>query len=60
MGGNARYSIGDVVNMTCKSERSSPAANLSWYINGELVSFSSRTWTMILQDLLTGCVFVKT
>ena len=38
MGGNARYSIGDVVNMTCKSERSSPAANLSWYINGELVS----------------------
>lgn len=37
VGGKPRYSIGDTVELNCTSLRSSPAANLTWYINGELV-----------------------
>ena len=35
MGGQPRYNIGDLVNVTCISRNSLPAAHLAWYINGE-------------------------
>ena len=35
VGGQPRYNIGDRVNVTCISRNSMPAAQLSWYINGE-------------------------
>ncbi len=35
LGGHPRYNIGDRVNVTCASRNSLPAADLSWYINGE-------------------------
>jgi len=34
-GGQPRYNVGDMVNVTCISRNSLPAALLSWYINGE-------------------------
>ncbi|KZS19236.1 uncharacterized protein LOC116928466 [Daphnia magna] len=34
-GGKPRYSVGDQVDLNCTSMRSSPATNLTWYINGE-------------------------
>lgn len=34
-GGHPRYNMGDRVNVTCVSRNSLPAAQLSWYINGE-------------------------
>lgn len=38
-GGRPRYQIGDKVRLNCTSGRSKPAAQLSWFINGEPVSF---------------------
>lgn len=35
LGGQPRYNIDDRVNVTCISRESFPAADLSWYINGE-------------------------
>ena len=32
------YKPGDVVNLTCSSPDSFPAANISWFINGNKVS----------------------
>lgn len=40
-GGKARYSIGDHVDLNCTSEKSSPATNLTWFINGEIVTRKS-------------------
>lgn len=37
-GGKPRYQIGDTVRVNCTSGRSKPAAQLSWYINGDPVS----------------------
>ncbi|KAK2726923.1 hypothetical protein QYM36_007686 [Artemia franciscana] len=37
-GGQLRYSIGDIVDVNCTSKDSLPAANLTWYINGDPVS----------------------
>ncbi|XP_066146684.1 uncharacterized protein [Euwallacea fornicatus] len=34
-GGQPRYHVGDLVNVTCSSKESKPAAQLSWMINGE-------------------------
>ncbi|XP_044742188.1 uncharacterized protein LOC123303108 [Chrysoperla carnea] len=34
-GGRPRYQIGDTVRINCTSGRSKPAAQLSWFINGE-------------------------
>ncbi|GLV31275.1 beaten path IIIc [Carabus blaptoides fortunei] len=34
-GGKPRYQIGDTVRVNCTSGRSKPAAQLSWYINGD-------------------------
>ncbi|XP_065572973.1 uncharacterized protein LOC136035231 [Artemia franciscana] len=39
-GGQLRYSIGDIVDVNCTSKDSLPAANLTWYINGEPVDRS--------------------
>ncbi|CAH0386016.1 unnamed protein product [Bemisia tabaci] len=33
-GGRPRYQIGDTVRLNCTSERSKPAAQLHWFING--------------------------
>ena len=35
LGGQPRYNVGDLVNVSCISRNSLPAAQLSWYINGE-------------------------
>jgi len=35
IGGQPRYNLGDMVNVTCISRNSLPAALLNWYINGE-------------------------
>ncbi|KAJ8921392.1 hypothetical protein NQ315_003008 [Exocentrus adspersus] len=32
-----RYKLGDVLRTNCTSEKSSPAANLAWYVNGQHV-----------------------
>ncbi|XP_065158335.1 cell adhesion molecule 2-like [Atheta coriaria] len=34
-GGKPRYQVGDTVRVNCTSGRSKPAAQLSWFINGE-------------------------
>lgn len=34
-GGRPRYQVGDTVRVNCTSGRSKPAAQLSWFINGE-------------------------
>ncbi|XP_065567307.1 uncharacterized protein LOC136031546 isoform X2 [Artemia franciscana] len=39
-GGQLRYSIGDIVDVNCTSKDSLPAANLTWYINGDPVDRS--------------------
>ncbi|GFY60658.1 putative beat protein [Trichonephila inaurata madagascariensis] len=35
LGSQPRYEVGDVVNVTCRSGPSKPAAALKWYINGK-------------------------
>lgn len=35
-GGRRRYHVGDTVKLKCRSGRSKPAAQLQWYINGDL------------------------
>ena len=40
-GGLPRYRPGDLVNVTCTTGKSKPAADLYWYINGEPVSLDS-------------------
>ena len=37
--GRHRYQVSDVVRFNCTSAKSKPAAMLSWFINGEQVSF---------------------
>ncbi|CAG9765448.1 unnamed protein product [Ceutorhynchus assimilis] len=34
-GGQLRYHVGDVINVTCSTRESKPAAQLNWMINGE-------------------------
>ena len=41
-GGHPRYNMGDRVNVTCVSRNSLPAAQLSWYINGEKADKQGR------------------
>ncbi|KAJ8979352.1 hypothetical protein NQ317_010124, partial [Molorchus minor] len=35
VGLNIRYKIGDILRANCTSEKSNPAANLAWYVNGQ-------------------------
>ncbi|CAL1273229.1 unnamed protein product [Larinioides sclopetarius] len=35
LGSQPRYEVGDIVNVTCKSGPSKPAAQLKWFINGK-------------------------
>lgn len=35
---NSRYKVGDLLRGNCTSEKSYPAANLTWYINGRQVN----------------------
>ncbi|XP_073979184.1 cell adhesion molecule 2-like isoform X2 [Rhodnius prolixus] len=39
-GGKPRYQAGDTVRVNCTSGRSKPAAQLTWYINGEIANGS--------------------
>ena len=36
-GGKHTYHVGDQVRVNCTSDKSKPAANLKWYINGREV-----------------------
>lgn len=37
------YATGDVLDLNCTSGKSHPAANLTWFINGEQVSRKRNT-----------------
>lgn len=50
-GGRPRYQIGDHVKVNCTSGRSKPAAQLSWFINGEPVD---QTFLRPYHSIITG------
>lgn len=35
---NTKYKLGEILTANCSSGRSYPPANLTWFINGEMVS----------------------
>ena len=37
-----QYQVGETAHLICTAQRSSPATELSWYINGEPVSLDCR------------------
>lgn len=51
VGGKPRYSVGDTVELNCTSLRSSPATNLTWYINGETADSSYLKNYPIVEDV---------
>ncbi|EFX72800.1 hypothetical protein DAPPUDRAFT_253895 [Daphnia pulex] len=50
-GGKPRYSVGDQVDLNCTSMRSSPATNLTWYINGEPAERHHLKFYPIVEDI---------
>jgi len=50
-GGKPRYSIDDTVDLNCTSMRSSPATNLTWYINGHPAEKKQLRTYAVLRDV---------
>ncbi|KAK2727763.1 hypothetical protein QYM36_008299 [Artemia franciscana] len=53
-GGLAHYVVGDLVKVNCTSRKSLPAANLTWYINGELSDKNFLQNYPIIEDEESG------
>ena len=52
------YKPGDVVNLTCSSPDSFPAANISWFINGNKVAIIIRCWATFSAVMIDGIINV--